>query len=200
MLAAHGYGVLLFDRRGEGASEGDPHVLGWGGDRDLKAAIDFLERRPDVDPDRIGGLGISVGGEMLLETAAETGALRVVVSEGASARSYREVSEISTATIIDRAVFAVQTAAVHVFCNEPVPPNLTDLIHNLAPTSVFFIYGEEGQLAEKDLNPTYYETAPQPKEMWEVPGAEHVAGLSTQPEEYERRVTHFLDVALEVTE
>ena len=31
-LARHGYGVLLFDRRGEGDSEGDPNSLGWGGD------------------------------------------------------------------------------------------------------------------------------------------------------------------------
>ena len=32
MLARHGYGVLLFDRRGEGASEGQPNAFGWGGD------------------------------------------------------------------------------------------------------------------------------------------------------------------------
>jgi uncharacterized protein len=30
-LARHGYGVLLFDRRGEGDSEGDPNALGWEG-------------------------------------------------------------------------------------------------------------------------------------------------------------------------
>ena len=30
MLARHGYGVLLFDRRGEGESEGDPNALGLG--------------------------------------------------------------------------------------------------------------------------------------------------------------------------
>jgi hypothetical protein len=29
MLIRHGYGVLLFDRRGEGASEGDPNAFGW---------------------------------------------------------------------------------------------------------------------------------------------------------------------------
>ena len=39
MLARHGYGVLLFDRRGEGESEGDPNSWGWGGDADAKAAI-----------------------------------------------------------------------------------------------------------------------------------------------------------------
>ena len=71
MLVEHGYGVLLFDRRGEGASDGDPNLFGWGGARDIHAAVDFLEDRPDVDPARIGGLGLSVGGEMLLQAAAE---------------------------------------------------------------------------------------------------------------------------------
>ena len=32
MLARHGYGVLLFDRRGEGRSEGEPNAWGWSGD------------------------------------------------------------------------------------------------------------------------------------------------------------------------
>ena len=32
MLARHGYGVLLFDRRGEGRSEGEPNAWGWGGE------------------------------------------------------------------------------------------------------------------------------------------------------------------------
>jgi hypothetical protein len=61
MLARHGYGVLRFDRRGEGESEGDPNLLGWGMDRDLRAAVAFLEERPDVRDGRIGGLGLSVG-------------------------------------------------------------------------------------------------------------------------------------------
>ena len=87
MLARHGYGVLLFDRRGEGDSEGEPNSWGWGGDTDIKAAIAYLQRRPDVDPDRIGGIGLSVGGEMMIETAAETDELAAVVSEGAGARS-----------------------------------------------------------------------------------------------------------------
>ena len=57
MLARNGYGVLLYDRRGEGASEGDPNGWGWDFDKDILAGIDFLKDRPDVDPHRIGGLG-----------------------------------------------------------------------------------------------------------------------------------------------
>ena len=45
MLIRHGYGVLLLDRRGEGASEGDYNAFGWAGERDLRAAIGFLQQR-----------------------------------------------------------------------------------------------------------------------------------------------------------
>ena len=90
MLIRHGYGVLMLDRRGEGASDGDYNAFGWAGEPDLRAAIAFLRRQPDVDPARIGGLGLSVGGELLLQTAAHTRALRAVVSEGAGQRSLEE--------------------------------------------------------------------------------------------------------------
>jgi len=102
MLARHGYGVLLFDRRGEGVSEGEPNSWGWGGYRDVEAAIAYLQRRPDVDPDRIGGIGLSVGGEMLIETAARTDELAAVVSEGAGARSFREDQDVGAQGPIDR--------------------------------------------------------------------------------------------------
>ena len=90
MLARHGYGVLVFDRRGEGESEGEPNIFGWGGDRDIKAAIRFLQQRPDVEDDSIGGIGLSVGGELMLETAAETDDLKAVVSDGAGARAFSD--------------------------------------------------------------------------------------------------------------
>jgi hypothetical protein len=194
MLVRHGYGALVFDRRGEGASEGDPNLLGWGGDRDLKAAIAFLQGRPDVDPARIGGLGLSVGGELLLETAAETDGIRAVVSEGAGARSYRETNRRDV--LLEVLPYYVLTGATRVFANEPVPPNLDDIVDEISPRSVFFVYGEEGQPQEIELNPIFFASAGRPKEIWGVPGAAHIKGLDAQPEEYERRVIGFFDRAL----
>jgi dienelactone hydrolase len=49
----------------------------------LEAVTAFLRHRSDVDPRRIGGIGLSVGGKMLLQTAAESTAFKAVVSEGA---------------------------------------------------------------------------------------------------------------------
>ncbi len=95
MLARHGYGVLIFDRRGEGESDGDPNPYAWGGgEKDIVAAVEFLEERPDVDPERIGGVGLSVGGETFLQAAARHDEIKAVVSEGATARSGSELASV----------------------------------------------------------------------------------------------------------
>ena len=36
---------LLFDRRGEGESDGDPNIFGWGAERDFNAAVAYLRTR-----------------------------------------------------------------------------------------------------------------------------------------------------------
>jgi hypothetical protein len=197
LLARHGYGVLLLDRRGEGESEGDFNAYGWGGEADLKAAAGYLSRRADVDPSRIGGLGLSVGGEMMLHAAAEDPRLRAVVSEGASKRSMAEQWD-------DPAIGAwrkpltpllAQTAAVSVLGNEPPPPSLLDVVDDIAPRALLLIRGLAGQEAEV-LNRAFLRAAGEPTALWEVAGAGHTAALSTQPREYERRVVGFFDRAL----
>jgi hypothetical protein len=102
MLARHGYGVLLFDRRGEARSEGEPNAWGWSGERDIKAAVAFLRQRRDVDPARIRGIGLSVGGEMMIEAAAETPALAAIVSEGAGARAFSDEMDHTDVHGLDR--------------------------------------------------------------------------------------------------
>ncbi len=57
---------------------------------------------PDVDPTRIGGIGLSVGGELMLEAAAETKDLAAVVSEGAGARTRAEEVDTEGLPTVDR--------------------------------------------------------------------------------------------------
>ena len=195
MLVRHGYGVLLFDRRGQGESEGDPHAFGWEGEKDIKAAVAFLQRRPDVDPQRIGGLGLSVGGELMLHAAAETDALRAVVSEGAGSRSVGEFRDMPGASIADHAFETMVTAGHVLFSNSPPPPLIQDMIGRIAPRPIFVIWATHGVDTEA-LNPGYVEAAGQPKTLWEIPESKHVGGLRARPAEYERRVVGFFDEAL----
>jgi dipeptidyl aminopeptidase/acylaminoacyl peptidase len=195
MLARHSYGVLLLDRRGEGESDGDANILGWGGWRDVVAAAGFLERRPDVDPGRIGGLGLSVGGELMLEAATHTDALAAVVSEGAGYRSYREeVESDSPARWLELPVTAMMTGATAVFADRLPPTKLHTLVARISQP-VFLIHATHGQGGE-DMNPQYYALAKGPKQLWEIADSEHTGGIEAHPAEYERRVVGFFDRSL----
>jgi len=196
MLVRHGYGVLLFDRRGEGASEGDPNAFGWVGDRDLHAAAAFLHRRSDVDPERIGAIGLSVGGEMPIHAAAHSDAFKAFVSEGASGQSLRD--GLANGGILDSFLGGgPNTLATALFTNTLPPPSLRSEVSKIAPNAVFLVYGEKGQNgSETKPNKGFYAAANAPKEIWEVPGGQHIAGITTRPQEYERRVVAFFDRAL----
>ena len=197
MLVKHGYGVLLFDRRGEGASQGDGNMFGWGGERDIFAALDFLEQRPDVDPAGIGGIGLSVGGELMLQAAAQDQRLAAVVSEGAGTRSMPEELEEYTAVevALNLPLLALKTAAVGVFSNTAVPPKLTDLIPQIAPRPTMFIWAPNGGNVEW-MNPEYNRLAGANSSIWEIDDVSHIRGLAGHPEEYEKRVVGFFDAAL----
>jgi uncharacterized protein len=199
MLARHGYGVLLFDRRGEGKSEGEPNSWGWGGSKDIKAAVAYLQDRPDVEPRRIGGIGLSVGGEMMLEEAAsDSTSLAAVVSEGAGARMFTEELDQDLPPV-EKTTLAVpawiKQASIAVFANQSPPTNLKDLVPKIAPRAMFLIAAPNAPTGE-DLNRGYYEAAGEPKALWEIPESKHVGGQEARPREYERRVIAFFDRAL----
>ncbi|MFZ4576595.1 MAG: alpha/beta hydrolase, partial [Phycisphaerales bacterium] len=77
-LAAKGYNVFLFDFRGYGASDPGPHhrdaLMA-----DTRAALDALANRPEVDPARIGVLGVSIGCVFAAELAATDDRVRACV-------------------------------------------------------------------------------------------------------------------------
>ena len=71
-LAEAGYVTLAFDHRGFGESQGHPrrHEDPQGKLADLRAAVSFLRTRPEVDAERIGSVGICLGGGYALKFAA----------------------------------------------------------------------------------------------------------------------------------
>jgi len=197
VLVRHGYGVLLFDRRGEGQSDGDPNAFGWRAARDLKAAVAFLQGRPDVRQSRIGGIGLSVGGETLLQAAAESNGLKAIVSDGAGARSLREdLANPRSDKWNDVPTSLVMSAGTAILSNQAPPPNLKGLVARIAPRPVLFIYGQHDQPNVRGLTPSYYKAAGEPKAIWQVAGASHTGAIDTHPREYERRVVAFFDHAL----
>lgn len=83
-LPAAGFNLLLFDYRGYGESEGSarrraPLIA------DTNAALDYLVSRPDIDPNRIGMYGHSLGGAIGLNVMHDRPEIRAAVIESAFA-------------------------------------------------------------------------------------------------------------------
>lgn len=71
-LTRAGYAVLRVDDRGVGGTGGELREVGYDElAADIRAGLDFLRARPDIDPDRIGLLGHSEGGYLAPLVAAQ---------------------------------------------------------------------------------------------------------------------------------
>ena len=195
MLIRHGYGVLILDMRGYEGSDGSPNAFGWGSTKDIDAAVAWLQRQPDVHDGRIGGIGYSVGGEQMLEAAAENPGLKAVVSEGAGERSVRETLIRGPRGWPAVPAMAAQSAVLAVLSQTLPPPSLEDAVARISPRAVFFVYAGHGAAGE-ELNRDFYRAAAQPKAIWRIPESRHTGGLTARPLEYEHRVIGFLDHAL----
>jgi dienelactone hydrolase len=195
MLVRHGYGVLLVDARGYDGSQGDPNLFGWDDAKDIDAAAAWLRKQPDVHTGRIGGIGFSVGGEMMLQAAASNPDLHAVVSEGAGVRSVREDLLRGPRGWFALPEALLQSAALTVLSGTPPPASLKSLTPRIAPRHLFLIYAGRGGGGE-EFNVDYYRAAHAPKALWKIADAHHVGGYQARPREYEHRVVSFFDRAL----
>ncbi|HVE91522.1 MAG TPA: alpha/beta hydrolase [Actinomycetota bacterium] len=80
-LTQAGFVTLAFDHRNFGESEGTPrqHEDPQGKLNDLRDAVSHLATLPEVDPDRIGAVGICLGGGYALKFAAFDPRVKAVV-------------------------------------------------------------------------------------------------------------------------
>jgi fermentation-respiration switch protein FrsA (DUF1100 family) len=82
VLREAGLGVLVYDHRNFGASDGEPRqeIDPWAQVRDYRSAIGWLAERPDVDAGRIGIWGSSFSGGEVIVVAACDERVRAVVA------------------------------------------------------------------------------------------------------------------------
>ena len=195
LLARHGYGVLVYDSRGRGESEGNPVAMGWGWEKDVAGALSFLLQRGDVDPDRIGGLGLSTGADVLFEVAAEHRDLKAVVADGATAESFADYRELKGLDAAAPYWWTMYTAARVLSGVAPGEP-LKELVARISPTPLLLVSTGGSLPAERDANRVYADAAREPVELWDLPDVNHSAAIRERRKEYERRVIGFFDDAL----
>lgn len=193
LVAREGYGALLLDWRGHGASGGRLNEIGWGADRDVRTAVSWVLRQPGVTSG-VGLLGLSMGGEVAVTEAANDPRVEAVVAEGVSVRTLadarRRPNEWAIPFENDLAMFGL----VEVLGPASPPEPLLDAFRSIGNRPVLLIAGKDP--GEAELGPIYASAAPGTVTLWSLPDTAHIQAISTHPDEYRTRVLSVFDGAL----
>ena len=195
LLARHGYGVLVYDARGRGASDGSPNDYGGDWPKDIAGAIAFLKGRSDVDPDRIGALGLSTGADALIDVAGERGDLAAVVADGTAAGSFDDWSRLR-GTEIGTVPGWMMFSTIRVLSGDPPTRPLADQVRKLTAPTLLISAGTD---VEQQFGALYEQVADGRVEHWNLPDAHHTHAIHEHPDQYEQRVVSFFDDAMEVS-
>lgn len=179
-LTLRGFHVLIFDYRNYGRSDPGrtrrPQLLA-----DTRAALDALLARPEVDPDRVGVLGVSLGAAFALETAAADPRVRAVATVSAFSGWQSIASDVLpiVGPLLIRPGVDATTAA----------PRLAD-------RPLLIMHGERDEIIPLRHAAIIHAAAIQagvPAELWTHPRGDHNSFLQTVPEARDRLEQFFRD-------
>ena len=189
-----GYSVFTYDMRNRGGSGGDAITLGALEQEDLLSVVDYLAARPDVDPERIGAFGGSLGASTSILAAARDQRIKAVVTDGPFA---------DVASVVDTGFTAY--IGLPAFPFSPVTVRIAEwrtgqrvadvrpvtVVGRISPRALLLIHGREDVALPPVNSERLYAAAGEPKELWLVPGTGHSGARGVDRAEYERRVIAF---------
>lgn len=196
MLVEEGYGVLVFDLRGHGESEGNLSTGGWAEIDDLLGAVDFVCHKKHINPKRLGVFGFSLGGQIALRAAAQDKRIAAVTTDGASAavlydHTYANRLQMSRQWLWNLIAYRVQRVLTGV---APPQEGVMQSMERIGPRAVLLIAA--GGRNERNCNREFFRRAKEPRELWVVPEARHGRVIEERPEEYQETVLDFFDFNL----
>lgn len=179
-LTLSGFHVLIFDYRNYGRSDPGrtrrPELT-----RDTRAALDVLFERPDVDPDRVGVLGVSLGAAFALDAAATDPRVRAVATVSAFS-SWRAIAG-DTLPVLGPVLIRPGT--------DPI-----DAAARLGDRPLLIMHGQRDTIVRPRHAQLIHDAAQQagvPAELWTHPDGDHNAFLQSIPEARERLAQFFQD-------
>lgn len=209
-----GYDVFAFDFRGHGASVGEeayePRELVTDRERaDMNGAVSFvgtyLQKRGRSRD--VGVFGISRGGCAAILAAADSPAVRAVITDGVfSSDMTIEFFIRRFATIFAGIRFVAERHPPFVWrflrwsffreCRRKLGlrlPSVRKAIGRLGRRPIFFIHGQNDSYIPVSQCQVLYDLARGPKGLWVVPNAKHNQSVLIDSQGYAQRIVQFFD-------
>jgi dipeptidyl aminopeptidase/acylaminoacyl peptidase len=198
-LHSAGFSVLTYNSRGRPPSGGRYVTVGALEQKDVVSVVNYAVGRSDVDANRIGVLGISMGGASAILAAAKDKRIRAVVDDSGFSDGPRVI-----ATAFEHFVhlpafpFAPITVAI---ADSRAGIDITrvrpvDVIAEISPRPLLIIHDQGDPVALEDNSLRNFAAAGQPKQLWLVPGSGHADAQIIAKSQYQSRVTSFFEAAL----
>jgi hypothetical protein len=184
-LPGRGWNVLCFDYRGYGQSQGRPTRAGTLAD--VRAAIEYVPTRADVDPARVVLFGQSIGGTLGLVAAAGRNDLRGLVIDGAFAAYRREAREVLRRSLL----WGVAGLVSRYLVSDDDSP--IEIMNRLPDVPKLFLCGTADRIVKAQHTIDLYEAAPAPKRLHVIEDGGHCDWVFSESDEHHARVTAFLD-------
>jgi len=193
MLYKHGYGLLMYDQRASGESQGDVRSLGALDIPDLGRAADWLiAQQKDL---LIGAYGCSMGGAISLAGTLDTPSIRALALDAPSPMSWFEnLPAFSLNDPFGLPTMALYYAFVRLRTGVPSPASTLENARHYTDRPVLFI--STGQEAEFSGVSSYFKAAGGSKTHWNIPDSSHCAAPNTHPQEYEQHLVDFFNQTL----
>lgn len=191
-FAQHGYGVLSWDARAHGSSEGELCTWGVRETLDVAAALDFATRQESVQA--IGGYGQSMGAVTLIEAAGVSSSpIEALVADSAFAHIEDMLAKLVSLPVLRpgiRFFIRLKTGLK----TEDLRP--VEVIGKISPRAVMILHGLSDSTVPPNAAKRLYENSGEPRQLWTEPGVDHVGLYDAYPERFEEKVISFFDAHL----
>ncbi len=188
-LRNYGYDVLCFDYQGFGASEGKPSPAN--AIDDGLASVRYAQGRMRAPGGGVVIFAQSVGVAAAAAVAAKEPLVRAAVLEGGF-DSFRTITRVTLRRSWVLFPFSAVVPALTVRRTwDPV-----NFIAQISPRPLLFIHGTTDRVVPPRLTERLYARAEDPKELWLIPGANHLQCHRVAGKQYEKKIDVFFRRAL----
>jgi dipeptidyl aminopeptidase/acylaminoacyl peptidase len=175
LLARAGFLVIAYDQRASGESEGTAVTGGPLETADLRSVIDQAVTLPEVDPERLGVYGFSMGATVAIIAAAGDERIDAVVADS----PYASLREISAKVLRDRGlpewpfVDLMNLSFQWSFGVDMASCDATAVAARIAPRPLLILAGEKDQVVPHDHPQRIFSAAREPRRLAISPGGGH---------------------------